>query len=255
MRFAPRTTGVLGRLIALALGLILGGGVAFAQGVQTASLTGNVTSSDGQRMPGVTVSMTSRALQGGRSAVTDANGSYIFRGLPPGTYKTVFSLTGFATIERSVILEIGQSPDIDATMTVATVEESITVTGVAPRSSPRPRRAPTWNQDFIDKLPMGVRWRPWPSWPRASPTTRPRRTGDDLRASLRQRIPAQRRRHQATTCSARPTAFIEDAIEETQVLTSASPPSMRFGGVVNAVTKRGGNTFSGSFRHGLTNSA
>ncbi|MCA1560250.1 MAG: TonB-dependent receptor, partial [Acidobacteria bacterium] len=49
--------------------------------------------------------------------------------------------------------------------------------------------------------------------------------------------------------------FIEDAIEETQVLTSGVPAEYgRFsGGVVNAVTKRGGDSFSGSFRVNLTN--
>ena len=49
--------------------------------------------------------------------------------------------------------------------------------------------------------------------------------------------------------------FIEDAIEETQVLTSGiSAEYGRFGGgVINAVTKRGGNQFSGSFRANFTN--
>ena len=44
--------------------------------------------------------------------------------------------------------------------------------------------------------------------------------------------------------------FIEDAIEETQVITSAiSAEYGRFsGGVINAITKSGGNVFSGSFR-------
>src|SRR5262249_5965984 len=44
--------------------------------------------------------------------------------------------------------------------------------------------------------------------------------------------------------------FIEDAIEETQVLTSGiSAEYGRFsGGVINAITKSGGNTFSGSGR-------
>ena len=44
--------------------------------------------------------------------------------------------------------------------------------------------------------------------------------------------------------------FIEDAIDEVQVLTSGiSAEYGRFsGGVINAVTKRGGNEFSGSFR-------
>ena len=49
--------------------------------------------------------------------------------------------------------------------------------------------------------------------------------------------------------------FIEDAIEETQVITSGITAEYgRFtGGVVNAVTKSGGNTFSGSFRTGFSN--
>jgi outer membrane receptor for ferrienterochelin and colicin len=51
--------------------------------------------------------------------------------------------------------------------------------------------------------------------------------------------------------------FIEDAIEETQVITSGvSAEYGRFsGGVVNAITKSGGNTFSGSLRLNLTNPA
>ena len=51
--------------------------------------------------------------------------------------------------------------------------------------------------------------------------------------------------------------FIEDAIEETQVLTSGiSAEYGRFtGGVVNAITKSGGNTFSGSYRMNLLNPA
>jgi hypothetical protein len=51
--------------------------------------------------------------------------------------------------------------------------------------------------------------------------------------------------------------FIEEAIDETQVLTSGiSAEYGRFsGGVVNMITKRGGNTFSGSVRLNLTNPA
>ena len=51
--------------------------------------------------------------------------------------------------------------------------------------------------------------------------------------------------------------FIEDAIEETQVLTSGiSAEYGRFtGGVVNAITKSGGNAFSGSGRINFQNPA
>ncbi len=49
--------------------------------------------------------------------------------------------------------------------------------------------------------------------------------------------------------------FIEDAIQETTTITSSvSAEFGRFtGGVVNAITKSGGNAFSGSFRTTLTN--
>jgi outer membrane receptor for ferrienterochelin and colicin len=51
--------------------------------------------------------------------------------------------------------------------------------------------------------------------------------------------------------------FIEDAIQETSLLTHGiSAEYGRFsGGVVNVVTKSGGNTFSGSFRQNVTNPA
>ena len=49
--------------------------------------------------------------------------------------------------------------------------------------------------------------------------------------------------------------FIEDAVQEVSVLTGGIPSSYgRFsGGVVNVITKSGGNTFSGSFRTSLSN--
>ena len=49
--------------------------------------------------------------------------------------------------------------------------------------------------------------------------------------------------------------FIEDAIQETTILTGAiSAEYGRFtGGVVNSITKSGGNEFSGSLRDSITN--
>ena len=51
--------------------------------------------------------------------------------------------------------------------------------------------------------------------------------------------------------------FIEDAIQETKISTgSISAEYGRFqGGVVNTITKSGGNEFSGSFRISFTNDA
>ena len=113
-------------LWAVALMLVTVGG-AFAQGTQTGTLSGSVLSSDHQPLPGVTVSVKSSALLGTRTAVTDANGGYIFKALPPGSYKVSYDLAGFSTVEKTVTLALGGTVPLDATLSVANVQETVTV--------------------------------------------------------------------------------------------------------------------------------
>src|SRR5215510_5484139 len=81
---------------------------AFAQGVQTATITGTVQSADGQSLPGVTITASSPALQGLRTAVTDVNGVYVRRGLPAGAYTISFDLSGFRPVKKeNVALSVG----------------------------------------------------------------------------------------------------------------------------------------------------
>ncbi len=247
--------------VALALALVFGLApvASFAQGVQTATLSGAVSSSDGQPLPGATVTITSPALQGERTAVSDANGNYLFRGLPTGTYKVAFTLSGFATIERSVVLQLGDAPVINATMSVQSVEETITVTATAPSVLNTSTVGATYKGENVDKLAMGrtlaaiAELAPGltDATPNAGQVTIQGAfaydnvfllNGVDINDNL---------------FGTANNLFIEDAIEETQVLTSGiSAEYGRFsGGVINAITKRGGNSFSGSFRTDFTNSA
>ena len=232
---------------------------AVAQGTQSATLAGTVRSTDGEPLPGVSVSISSPALQGERSSVSDVNGAYIFRGLPPGTYKVKYSMTGFSTVERAVTLALGDSPDISTAMSVATVEETITVTGTAPSVLDTTTVGSNVRAERVDKLATG---RTIQQIAELSPglndnTPNPGQlaisgafaydnvfllNGVDINDNL------------FGTSNG---LFIEDAIEEVQTLvTGISAEYGRFsGGVVNAVTKRGGNSFSGSFRIDFTNSA
>src|SRR6185503_18122274 len=79
----------------LALALLASSSLVSAQGVQTGIVTGLVVSSDNLPLPGVTVTASSPALQGKRSAVTDVNGVLIIKGLPAGTYALDFELSQF----------------------------------------------------------------------------------------------------------------------------------------------------------------
>ena len=72
------TTGLLALLVALSFG-----STAFAQ-LEQGRLTGFVTDEQGAALPGVTVTATSPALLGASTAVTEADGRYLFPSLPSG---------------------------------------------------------------------------------------------------------------------------------------------------------------------------
>ena len=98
------------------------------------SLFGTITDPGGNRLPGVTVTVSSPQLITGQEARTSGEeGTYRFPNLPPGTYTVAFELTGFQGLNREgIILLAGQSLPVDAELKLAQVEETITVTGAEP---------------------------------------------------------------------------------------------------------------------------
>jgi hypothetical protein len=98
----------------------------------TGGIVGRVTDEAGGVLPGVTVEARSPALQGSRTAVTDGTGAYRLNLLPPGDYTISFTGQGFAT-EMKQGVTVGL--DKDATLNVnlrAAVTESITITSDVP---------------------------------------------------------------------------------------------------------------------------
>ena len=59
-------------------------------------LTGTVSDAQGAVLPGVTVTATSPSQIGARTTVTEADGKYLFPGMPSGTYKLTFELRASA---------------------------------------------------------------------------------------------------------------------------------------------------------------
>jgi Carboxypeptidase regulatory-like domain/TonB dependent receptor len=109
--------------------------LAFAQAVTagTGALNGRVVDDSQAVVPGVTVTITSPSLMGNRTAVTDPEGQYRFTAVPPGDYTVVFELAGFRTVRNEDIrIGVGFTATVNAEMKVATLEESVTVTGQSP---------------------------------------------------------------------------------------------------------------------------
>ena len=79
----------------------------FAQGTQTGILRGTVTTADKLSLPGATVTIKSAALQGERTAVTESDGTFLFRGIPPGLYTITFEMSGMGTVQKTANVLLG----------------------------------------------------------------------------------------------------------------------------------------------------
>ena len=96
-------------------------------------LSGLVTDLQGGVLPGVTVTATSPSLIGQQTTVTQQDGKFLFPALPSGTYKLVMELAGFQKLTReNVQLVTGQTISVDAQLPIASLSESVTVTGASP---------------------------------------------------------------------------------------------------------------------------
>ncbi len=243
--------------LALAAGFALAN-AGFAQGSQTANLVGTVTSADGEPLPGATITVTSPNLIGERSAVSAVNGDYIIKNIPSGVYKVVFTLEGMKSVDRTATLPLGGTARSDASMEISAAEETIVVTGEAPSALETTGTATNFSSQEISTLPVANRNLSTIAELSGGLTDNGTVAGqvtiggafayDNVflvnGVDINDRFFGQ----------ANDLLVIEDAIEETQVLTSGiSAEYGRFsGGVINAITKSGGNTFTGSFRTDLT---
>jgi hypothetical protein len=232
---------------------------AFGQGVQTGVITGTITTPDGLSLPGATVTVSSPALQGTRTAVTDVNGNYVIRGLPPGQYAVSIEMSGMATRREQTVVALGRTTTLDSVLAIAGLEEQVQVVAEASPVVTNTVVGANFRTEQISALPVGRS-------PQLIAELAPNLT--DNTPNVGQLTIAGGMAFDNVflvdgvdindNMFATPNnLFIEDTVEETQVLTSGiSAEYGRFsGGVVNVVTKRGGNDFTGTYRLNFQNPA
>jgi hypothetical protein len=101
--------------------------------VPTGRFIGKVADEQGSPLPGVAVEATSPRLVGTAATVTDATGTYRLFSLPSGEYTLTFALQGFKTYKReAVVLQLEQTITLNVTLEVSTLEEEVTVIGQSP---------------------------------------------------------------------------------------------------------------------------
>ena len=99
----------------------------------TGTIQGRVTDAQGAVLPGVTVTATSPALIQPQTTVSSDTGNYRFPAVPPGTYTLTFDLPGFNSVKREGIqITLGFTASVPVTLQLATLQETVTVTGESP---------------------------------------------------------------------------------------------------------------------------
>ena len=229
----------------------------FAQGTQTGTVRGTVLDSQQLALPGVTVTVRSNALQGVRTTFSGGTGSYQLLGLPPGVYTVTFQLDGFGDVEEQAAVPLGGTIGVNATMAPAGLAETVQVVAVIPSAIESTETSYNLTATDINQLPVGRNLFLMTELAPGLTANTPNRADRQVTISgafaydnvfLLDGVDI------ADNVFGTPNnVFIEDAIEETNVLTSGiSAEYGRFsGGVINAITKSGSNVFSGSFRSNL----
>jgi outer membrane receptor for ferrienterochelin and colicin len=235
---------------------LLASGGAYAQST-TGTIWGQVNDIQGMPVPGVTITATSPNLQGTRETLTSPNGHYVIPLLPSGLYTVAFELAGFGLQTRTVSIAPTQMARIDVELGPARVSETVLVPGRATNAlMDTSQVATSFSQELIANLPTA---RDIHAALMLSPSVHA--TGPAGAYSIAGSMSFENLflvngvtvneniRGQAYDL------YIEDAIQETTVATAGiSAEYGRFGGgVVNIITKSGGNRFSGSFRDTLNN--
>lgn len=131
---------------------------AFAQGggaSSTGSISGEVRDEQGGVLPGVTVTASSPAQIGMVTAVTNEAGIYRFPSVPPGVYRLLFDLPGFQNVAREgVRITLGFNAQVNVTLGVATLQETVTVSGQTPVIDTSATRVQTnYDQQQLASLP------------------------------------------------------------------------------------------------------
>ncbi len=140
----------------LAICVLLLAGTLSAQRA-TGQIFGKVLDDQGAPLPGVSITAKGPRLVGTATAVTDAQGAYRLFALPPGTYSIEYTLTGFQPLVRKeIIVTAEMTVTLDITLKTSTIAEEITVIGQSPLIDVKSTaRGATMNRQVFTLLPKG----------------------------------------------------------------------------------------------------
>jgi hypothetical protein len=230
--------------------LLLAAGWAAAQ-TQTGTVTGKITDQQGGVLPGVTMTLT--GPRGTTSAVSDAEGNFRFVGIQPSTYKLKAELSGFLPQEQDVIVGMGKTATVDFGLKVGGVTETVEVMGTSSTVDVKSSATTTnvsgellSSMAIYDSTSTGL----MNNAPGVNNTSAYGGTSSYGNALLMDGVDTRDPEGGSAW-----TFFNQDLIEEIQIGGLGAPAEYGgfSGGIVNTITKSGGNLYSGLFSIRYTN--
>ena len=227
--------------------LLLSAPVAWAQ--TTGRIMGSLKDAQGAVLPGATVTLTGPALQGAQAQVTDQDGAFRFMSVPPGRYKLKIEMSGFKTIEQSdVQVGLDRAVDLVLTMQVAGLVETVTVSSTSPTvDTTSTAIGVNANADLFERLPVR---RDMYSIARIAPGTTEDSVGPAVLGSTgaENQYIIEGLNTTGIEKGQRTKQLNFDFVDEIELKTGGLPAEYgrMTGGVINVITKSGGNVFSGS---------
>ncbi len=214
----------------------------------TGEISGKVIDESGGTLPGVTVTLRGEAMPNAQPVITSETGIYRFPVLPAGAYDVEFALEGFGTAKyEAVRVAVGQTIDLNVTMKVSALNETLTVTGAAPVVNVTTSEVSTnYNREWVQSAPVR-RFSYFDLINSAPGVSSTSNVGQSTSAQvLGNSTNENQYQIDGTDISSTPWPNT-DAIEEVQVLSmgaSAEYGNVQ-GAVFNIVTRQGTNVFHG----------
>ena len=219
----------------------------------TGALSGIVSDELGQPIPGATVSASSPSQIGGaQRAVTDADGSFNFPALTPGVYTVKIELSGFVAQERTEVqVRLDRTTELRVTMPQAKFGEELTVIADTPVVDPtQVSTSQTFTNDYLKFAAIGANSRNYYGVLDQAPGVAGGAYAQVYGSTIGENA-YYIDGHDTTdpVTSTWGTNFNFDAIQEISLQTGGfeAEYGRATGGLVNVVTKSGGNDFSGTF--------
>ena len=229
----------------------------YAQTSGAGTISGTITDPSGGAVPGASVVIKNTASAQEKTLVSNDAGIYVAQFLQPGPYQVTVTKQGFAkTIRKGFDLQVGQTLTIALQLTLQTTTDTVTVEGVSSVvDSEKTEMSQVISRTQQENLPIAGRR--WEGFALLTPNvTTDGGTGlvsyRGLSGLYNQSSVDGTNNSQAffSETKGRTTVayvYSMDSIQEFQVAAAnySAELGQAAGGIVNAVTKSGGNTFHG----------